>query len=206
MRRPVSTILCRFCHTRATREETIQHLLAGCEALAPTKYLYRHNMVAKVVHWHLCKTFHVQLDVISWRDHQPLPVVENNESSYCGILGWLLIIIMISHNRSDITVFLRRDHRILFVEIACPADVNVLAKEDEKILKYQGLAREVSTGYNQPADIIFVVFGHSRVVSCHQAAHLKRLLSFTDRLFGCLQQAVILGTVSILRSMNIGYT
>ena len=95
---------------------------------------------------------------------------------------------------------------ILFVEIACPADVNVLAKEDEKILKYQGLAREVSTGYNQPIDIIPVVFGHSGVVSCRQAAHLKRLLSFTDRLFGCLQQAVILKTVSILRSVNIGYT
>ena len=158
-----------------------------------------------MVHWHLCKTFHVQLDVISWRDHQPLPVVENNEIKLLWDFG-MVTDHMISHNRSDITVFLRRDHRILFVEIACPADVNVLAKEDEKILKYQGLAREVSTGYNQPADIIFVVFGHSRVVSCHQAAHLKRLPSFTDRLFGCLQQAVILGTVSILRSMNIGYT
>ena len=49
----------------------------------------------------------------------------------------------------------------MFVEIACPADVSILAKEDEKILKYQGLAREVSTGYNQPVDIIPVVFGHS---------------------------------------------
>ena len=94
----------------------------------------------------------------------------------------------------------------MFVEIACPADVSILAKEDEKILKYQGLAREVSTGYNQPVDIIPVVFGHSRVMSCRQATHLKRLLSFNDRLFGCLQQAVKLGTVSILRLMNIGYT
>ena len=76
MRRAVSTILCQFCHTR---EETIQHLLAGCEALAPTKYLYQHNMFAKVVHWHLCKTFHVQLNVTSWHDHQPLSVVKNNE-------------------------------------------------------------------------------------------------------------------------------
>ena len=68
----------------------------------------------------------------------------------------------------------------MFVEISCPADVYILAKEDEKILKYQGLAREVSTGYNQPVDIIPVVFSHSMVVSCHQAAHLKRLLLFTD--------------------------
>ena len=176
MRCPVSTILCRFCHTR---EETIQHLLAGCEALIPTKYLYRHNTVAKVVHWHLCKIFHVQLDVTSWRDHQPLPVVENNEIKLLWDFG-MVTDHTISHNRPDITVFLRRDHRILFVEIACPANVNILAKEDEKILKYQGLAGKVSTGYNQPVDIIPVVFGHSGVVSCCQAAHLKRLPSFTD--------------------------
>ena len=30
------------------------------------------------------------------------------------------------------------------MEVACPADVNVSDKEDEKVLKYQALAREVS--------------------------------------------------------------
>ena len=84
--------------------------------------------------------------------------------------------------------------------------VQILTKEDERILKYQGLAREVSIGYNQPVDIIPVIFGHSRVVSYRQAAHPKKLPSLTNRLFGCLQQAVVLGTVSILHSMNIGYT
>ena len=28
----------------------IQYLLVGCETLASTKYLYQHNMVARVVH------------------------------------------------------------------------------------------------------------------------------------------------------------
>ena len=37
------------------------------------------------------------------------------------------------HNRPDIVVFLKRDHRILCVEIACPADID---KEDEKVAKY----------------------------------------------------------------------
>ena len=176
MRCPVPTILCRFCHTR---EETIQHLLAGCEALAPNKYLYWHNMVAKVVHWHLCKTFHVQLKVTSWRDHQPLPVVENDEIKLLWDFG-MVTDHMVCHNHPDITVFLRKDHCILFIEIACPVDVNTLTKEDEKILKYQSLVREVSIGYNQPVDIISVVFGHSGIVSCHQATHLKKLPSFTD--------------------------
>ena len=184
---------------------TIQHLLAGCEVLAPTKYLYRHNMVARVVHWHLCKTFHIHLDVTSWHDHQPLPVVENDEVKLLWDFG-MITDHAVCHNRPDITMFMKKDHRILFLEIACLAVVNVLSKEDEKILKYQGLAREISTGYNQSVDTIPIVLGHSGVVSCHQITHLKKLPSFSDQLFSHLQQAIILGTVSILRSLNFGYT
>ena len=58
MRCPVLTCLCWFCYAR---EETLQHLLAGCKILVPTKYLYWHNMIARVVHWHLCATFHISL-------------------------------------------------------------------------------------------------------------------------------------------------
>ena len=43
--------------------------------------------------------------------------------------------------------FLKKDHRILLVEITCPADANILDKEDEKASKYQALTREVSLGY-----------------------------------------------------------
>jgi len=31
----------------------------------------------------------------------------------------------------------------MFVEISCPDDVNIFEKEDENILKYQPLAKEV---------------------------------------------------------------
>ena len=41
-------------------------------------------------------------------------------------------------------MYLKKDYRILFLEISCPADVNVLDKEDEKVSKYQALAREMS--------------------------------------------------------------
>jgi len=39
----------------------------------------------------------------------------------------------ISCNRSDIVVFLKQEKRILFLEVSCPADVNV---EEEKVQKY----------------------------------------------------------------------
>ena len=61
------------------------------------------------------------------------------------------------HNNPHIVIFMKNDHCILFLEVVCPADVNVLSKEDEKISKYQGLAREISIGYNQHVDTIPIV-------------------------------------------------
>jgi len=48
----------------------------------------------------------------------------------------------------------------------------MLDKEDEKVSKYQALAREISIMYRQPVDIIQIVFGHSGIVSCRQSTHI----------------------------------
>jgi len=49
-----------------------KRLLAGCEAISMF-------IVARVVHWHLCATFHIPLGATSWHNHHPLLVVENEE-------------------------------------------------------------------------------------------------------------------------------
>ena len=46
----------------------------------------------------------------------------------------------------------------MFVEISCQVDVNVFNKEGEKVSRYQQLAREVAICYNQPVDIVPIVF------------------------------------------------
>ena len=93
----------------------------------------------------------------------------------------------------------------MFVEISCPADVNVFEKEDEKVSKYQPLAREVSTCYNQPVEVIPIVFGHIGVVSRRQQTYLKKLPCYSSSLFQQLQQAALFGTISILRDINFKY-
>ena len=201
MRSPVPSLLCRLCHEH---EETIQHVLAGCPVLASTSYLHRHNMVARVVHWHLCKTFDFPLSANSWFSHQPLPVIENDDVKILWDFG-LSTHMQVSCNRPDIVVFLKMCHRILFVEISCPCDVNVFEKEDEKVSKYQVLAREMSICYNQPVQVIPVIFGHSGVVSSRQLQYLKKLPCYCDGLFQQLQQAALLGTISILRDINFNY-
>ena len=80
----------------------------------------------------------------------------------------------------------------------------MLEKEDEKISKYLPLAREVSTCYSQPVEVIPIVLGHSGVVSCCHQKFLK-LPCYYDSLFQQLQQAALLGTISIIRDTNFHF-
>ena len=44
--------LCRIC---GKRDESVQHLVSGCEKLAQKEYKRRLGNVAKKAHWDLCK-------------------------------------------------------------------------------------------------------------------------------------------------------
>ena len=85
-------------------------------------------------------------------------------------------------------------------------DINVLSEEQEKVNKYHPLVQEFSYCYGQSVDVIPVIYGHSGVVSCNQLTYLKRIPNYNEQLFNNLQKAVLLGMISILRSVNIGYT
>ena len=116
-----------------------------------------------------------------------------------------MTVTQIPKNTPDIVVFLKQCQHIIFLEISCPADINVFEREDEKILKNQPLAREVSTCYGQPVEIVPIVFGHTGVVSCHQLTYVKKLPCFSDNLFQQLQQATLLETLSIFRDINFHF-
>ena len=198
----IQSILCRLCQEQ---EETIQHILSGCPVLAPTSYLRRHNMVGRMLHLHLSKSFKLPISAKCWYDHQPLPVVENEVAKVLWDFG-LYTDVHVSSNRPDIVLFLKKEERIIFFEVACPADINVLTKEQEKLNKYQTLVREISECYGQPVDLVPVVTGHSGVVSANQQTHLKRIPDYNETLFNNLQKAAILGTINILTSINFGCT
>ena len=103
-------------------------------------------------------------------------------------------------NRPDIVLFLKQEQCIVMF---CPADVKVVEKEEAKVQKYQALASELIYLYEQPVDVIPVVFGHSGVVSSRQQHHLKRILYYNNLLFCNLQKVVLLGTISIMRHVNV---
>ena len=40
---------------RSQHEETVDHIVSGCEVLAKTEYISRHNNAAAYLHWSICK-------------------------------------------------------------------------------------------------------------------------------------------------------
>ena len=96
----------------------------------------RHNLVAHVLHWN---RIYGLLAVASWFSHDPLPVVENSKVKTLWDFG-MHTASPVSSNRPDMVVFLMDDGgKILLLEVSCPADVNVIDKEREKIAKYYSL-------------------------------------------------------------------
>ena len=47
---------CRLCKEN---DETVDHLINSCSKIAQTDYKERHNKVASMLHWNLCKKNHL---------------------------------------------------------------------------------------------------------------------------------------------------
>ena len=83
---------------------TLIHLLSACPVQASTTYVYRHNLVARAVHWHFCKHYLLPLASKSWFSHNPSPVCEYSTTK----LLWDFHLQSNSHhanNRPDIVLF-----------------------------------------------------------------------------------------------------
>ena len=50
---------CRVCSAGL---ETVDHVVAGCSAMAQTDYTDRHNQVASIIHWNICQHFQVPVE------------------------------------------------------------------------------------------------------------------------------------------------
>ena len=199
MHKPVPSLMCRMCHQA---EEIIVHLLSACPQLVSTAYLHRHNLVAMVVHWHLMKVYSFPTVSQSWCSHRPPPVLE---SSVAKILWDFSLHTVHNHssNRPDIVLFDYQRKQIYFIEVSCPADINVLLKEEEKSLKYRDLASDFQQMYGMPVIIIPVVLGCTGIVSSRCLNYLKKIPEFSLRLFAHLSKAVIIGTSHTLRTINL---
>jgi len=74
LKQPDTNELCRRC---GKESETIQHIIAACEQLAPTEYVKRHDGLAKIIHQKLAEAAKLIDDKSPYYKYTPANVLEN---------------------------------------------------------------------------------------------------------------------------------
>ena len=159
--------------------ETVDHVVAGCSAMAPTDYTDRHNQVASIIHWNICRHFQVQVER-RWYRHLPDMLVETDDI----VVMWDTTIPTagkIKANLPDICLRDKKANTCLLIDISCPADGNVGRKHAEKLAKYGDLRVEVSRVCQCRTHVVPVVLGtlgtvHAGIARryCTVAGHYSR--------------------------------
>jgi hypothetical protein len=78
-----------LCRRYGKESETLQHITATCEQLAPTEYVKRHDGLAKIIHQKLAEAAELFDDKSPYYKYTPANVLENeNFKLYwnCSIL------------------------------------------------------------------------------------------------------------------------
>ena len=148
------TPLCRMCNEK---EESIFHILSECQKLAQTEYKKRHDKVAQLVHWNLCRKYGLHHSR-NWYNHVAEKVSENERAK----ILWDFSIQtdhVIQARRPDIVVKDKEINPIWILDIAVPGDSWTEEKEREKIEKYLELAREIRRLWRTSATVIPDVVG-----------------------------------------------
>ena len=63
----------RMC---SQHEETVRYIVSGCEVVARTEYISRHNNAAAYLHWSICKDHDIEITG-KWHQHEQETVMHN---------------------------------------------------------------------------------------------------------------------------------
>ena len=126
--------MCRMCNAA---EETVFHIVSECRVHAQTEYKGRHDKLAKLIHWDLCKKYGVKVHS-KWYDHVPEKVEETDHVKILWDFN-----IQTEHRRPDVVVLDKHEKMCHLIDIAVPGDSRIASNENEKVHKYQDLAREL---------------------------------------------------------------
>ena len=192
---PGSSPLCRLCRTHY---ETIDHILNGCPKLAQTEYKCRHDKVAAALHWSLCKEYGFTHGK-KWYEHWAEKVLENDKVK----LLWDFHVQsdhVIEHCRPDLLLVDKETNTATIIDVAVPGDTRIVDREQDKILAYQDLKREIKKVWKlRKVSVIPVVIGALGAVTTNFRNHLDAIhcnLSISN-----IQKTALLGSAHILRKV-----
>ena len=118
---------CRLCKQH---EETIDHLTSGFPILAKNKYLMRHDKVCSHLHYSICKALGNETTDKLYT-HMPKPVYEKGDVTVL----WNQAVHTdreVTANRPDIIIKNTKGKTCTLVDVAIPAERNVVQKETQK--------------------------------------------------------------------------
>ena len=110
---------CRMC---SQYEETVDHIVSGCEVLAKTEYISRHDKAAAYLHWNICQDHDIEI-IDKWYEHKPESVTHNKDSKIT--IMWDMLV------NTDRTITANRPD-IIIIDMSIPSDRNIALKEIEK--------------------------------------------------------------------------
>jgi len=120
-----------------------------------------------------------------------------------AMIGVVLIIIIIirevTANRSDIIIKNKKEKTCILIDVAIPADRNVVQEEAEKKLKYKSLCIEIQRMWNRKCTIVPVIIGATGIVTRSLKKNLETIPG--KHSIDSLQETAILGTSHIIRKV-----
>ena len=120
---------CKIC---SQHEETEDHIVSGCEILAKTEYISRHNKAAAYLHWNVFQDHHIEV-IDKWYEHKPQSVRHKKESKIT--IMWDMPASThrnITMNRPDIIIKDSVNSTCKLIDMSILSDRNIALKEIEK--------------------------------------------------------------------------
>jgi hypothetical protein len=196
LKQPGTDELCRRC---GKMSETIQHITAASEQLAPTEYVKKHDGLAKIIHQKLAEAAELTEDKSPYYKYTPANVKQSEHFK----LYWNRSILTdktISFNRPDITFTNKKTKDTFLIDIAVPDTHNLAKTITDKQNKCQELANEICVMWkHKAAQVIPIVISSTGVIPKSLSQSLTRLNLHSNTHIK-LQKSVILGTFSIVRN------
>lgn len=96
--------------------------------------MWRHDQVEKALHYKLCERRELNRSN-TWYEHKPQGVAESETNK----LFWALLIEtdhVLKHNRADLVVVDKVQHRCYVLNVACPFELRIVEKKNVKIDRY----------------------------------------------------------------------
>lgn len=210
--------LCRRC---GKAQETVQHVVAGCEYYRASIMLTRHNAVCGILYREACRKY--DLPYVHYT--QTIPGVSENERVKILYDVNIATKFEIKHNRPDIIVFDKREKTITIIEVSVSWYTCLHFREQYKYNRYavnsmhnnpndegsvpdRNLKEMINLmyakEYNQGTKVIPIIVGCTGEVSHHFEKYIKEMNLICEgqvqHLIEKLQRAAVTHTSLLVRA------